>query len=113
MAKTETEGGGQESPAFRQHEKKRMVAEIGEKVEIPGHSIGITVSDLSPLGDSVQISWLEPVGGDNYPTINDLTVRAIRTDYTDDSPVKIPYWAAGLTVSEPTDSPESVIFWLE
>ena len=93
------------------YSKNRTTAEVGNTVSIPGTATGITVSDLSPFGETVQVSWLEPV--EKQPKMmNDLTVYSIRTDYTDDSPVDIPGWAVSPTVWEPPESLESVVYYL-
>ena len=113
MEMTEIESGSQTPSAYRPHRKNRTTVETGKNVEIPGHAISITISDLSPLGDWVQVSWLEPVEGSDRGIVNELIVRSIRTDYTDNSPVDLPIWAVAPTLYEPPDAFESVIYWLE
>jgi hypothetical protein len=110
VANQTTESGG--NVALRAYEKHRTTTEVGEIVAIPGHAIGITVSDLSPFGDWVQVSWLEPVDGDSHGVVNELEVHATRTNYADESPVELPLYAVAPTVWEPPESTESVIYWL-
>lgn len=97
---------------LKQYNKNRKIAESGDSVEIPANAIGITLSDLSPFGNSVQVSWLEPVG-DVAHLDNKFHVSSIRTKYTDDSPVEIPDWAVATTLWEPPESSESVVMYLE
>lgn len=112
MTQTTTESGENANAAFHPHKKNRTTANIGETVSIPGHATGITVSDLSPFGETVQVSWLEPVGGDDKGVTNELEVFATRTSYADESPVEVPYWAVAPTLWEPPESSESVVYWL-
>lgn len=91
--------------------KKRDTTAVGDNVLIPGDAIGIAVSDLSPFGDMVQVSWLEPVEETNKLT-NDFTVYSTRTDYADESPVDVPDWAVAPTLWEPPESIESVVYYL-
>lgn len=93
------------------HKKKRTTGKVGETVALPGNATAITVSDLSPFGDSVQVSWLEPVDTEAIVT-NELTVYSNRTDYADKKPVEIPHSAVATTLWEPPESSESVVYWL-
>lgn len=101
------------SKKYQRFTKNRTTSKIGETVPIPGNATGITIADLSPFGESVQVSWLEPTEGDDHSVTNEFTVCSVRTDYADDSPVEIPYWAVAKTLHEPLDSPESVVYFLE
>jgi hypothetical protein len=94
------------------YRKNRATSTVGDYVSIPGHAVGVTISDLSPFGESVQVSWLEPTWKNNKGIINKLRVNSYRTRYTDTSDVEIPYCAIAHTVWEPPDSDESVIYWL-
>jgi hypothetical protein len=93
--------------------KNRTTAQLGEAVQIPESALGLTVADYSLLGETVQLSWLEPVE-DTGPT-RQVYVNEIRSDYTDDRPVRLATWARseGVTVFEPADSLETVVFYLE
>lgn len=107
-----TQTGSAGSAALRPYEKKRTTSEVGETVEIPGYAIGITISDLSPFGETVQVSWLEPLDEPNHGVVNRLEVHSNRADYADDSPVEIPRWAVAPTLWEPPESTESIVYWL-
>lgn len=101
------------SETYRQYTKARTTSEVGKTVPIPGNAVGVSIADLSPFGASVQVSWLEPADGDDHGVTNNYTVCSIRTNYADNSPVNIPYWAVATTLHEPLDSPESVVYFLE
>ncbi|UBF22666.1 hypothetical protein HRTV-25_gp85 [Halorubrum tailed virus 25] len=93
------------------HTKKRTTAEVGKAVSIPGHAAAITVSDLSPFGNTVQVSWLEP--DNEQPKItNEYTIYADRQDFANPKPVDIPNRAVGTTIWEPPDSANSIVYWL-
>lgn len=97
--------------ATNSHTKKRTTAEVGKTVSIPGHATAITVSDLSPFGNTVQVSWLEPT--DKQPKVtNEFTVYADYQDFIDEKPVDVPRSAVGTTVWEPPDSANSIVYWL-
>jgi len=93
--------------------RNRTTAQLGEAVEIPESAVGLTVADYSLLGTTVQLSWLEPVEDDG--STRQVRVNEIRSDYTDDRPVRLASWARskGVTVFEPADSLETVVFYLE
>lgn len=91
------------------YHKNRTNTEVGETVEIPGGSVGVTVSDLCPFG--VQVSWLEPTNTEKSHT-NELTVHCSKSQYTDETPVVVPTYAAAYTVWEPPEASETIVYWL-
>lgn len=93
------------------YKKNRETATIGDFISVPGNAIGITVSDLSPFGDTVQVSWLEPTN-EQPKCMNQFEVHSTRTKYTDESEIEIPTYAVAPTLWEPPTSDESVVFWL-
>jgi hypothetical protein len=111
---TQNQNQNQKSPSKekREYDKKRTTTKVGKIVSIPGHAVGITIADLSPFGESVQISWLEPIAETDHGVTNEFTVYSNRTNYADTSPVEIPYWAVAKTLYEPLDSVESVVYYL-
>lgn len=94
------------------YKKRRTTIEIGSVVEIPGQSVGITVSGLLPFGNMVQVSWLEPENKDSKGIVNEYTVCEIRTDYKDDSVIEIPYSAAAINLDERIDSTDSTVYYM-
>lgn len=92
--------------------KRRTTTEVGNTVEIPGQSVGITVTELLAFGNTVQISWLEPENKDSKGIVNNYTVHEIRTDYKDNSAVEIPYAAAAMNIDEPISSTDSTVYYL-
>ena len=97
---------------LNQYSKNRIITKIGEPVKIPNTATGITLCDLSPFNDSVQVSWLEPTN-ENVDLYNEFRVSSLKTQFTDDSPVEIPDWAVATTLWEPPESSESVVMYLE
>lgn len=91
--------------------KKRTTAKVGKTVSIPGHATAITVSDLSPFGNTVQVSWLEPTNEQTNIT-NEYTIYADYQDFIDEKPVDVPRSAVGTTIWEPPDSANSIVYWL-
>lgn len=106
-------GGGEVPAAYSTYTKNRTTAIVGETVSIPGNATGITVSDLSPFGDTVQVSWLEPTEISGNVLNNELEINAIRTKYDDESPVALPPYAVATTLSEPVGSLDSIVYWLQ
>ena len=96
-----------------EYRKCRTTANIGETVEIPGHAEAVTIANFSPSGTWAQISWLEPIGGDDRGTINQATIQAISSHYADDDPVRIPGSAWAVSVYEPLESSETVVYYLQ
>jgi len=94
--------------------KHRTTAEVGDSLEIPGHAEAITIATLSPFGETVQVSWLQPDGtGTDTGAVNHGVLHSDTTHYTDDDPVEIPHRAWAVTVHEPLESTETVVYWLD
>ena len=97
----------------RQFEKHRTQSAVGSTVEIPGHAEAITVSDLSPFGETVTVSWLQPTDKPDKGVVNEFEIRALRTDYSDENPVEIPRTAVSPTVWEPSEASVTTVYWLQ
>lgn len=95
----------------KSHNKKRTTATVGKTVSIPGNARAITVSELTPFGNSVQVSWLEPVD-DKSKMTNEFEIHADKRDFIDENPVPIPNHAVGTTIWEPSNSSDSTVYWL-
>ena len=95
-----------------EYKKRRTTTEIGNDIEIPGQSVGITVTKLLAFDNTVQVSWLEPENKDSKGIVNNYTVHEIRTDYKDNSAVEIPYAAAAMNIDEPISSTDSTVYYL-
>jgi hypothetical protein len=111
MTDVETRSYG--SDGEQEYEKHRLTATVGESIEIPGGATAITITELSPFGNTVQVSWLQPVPAVDKGVVNRGVVQSLRTDYTDENPVCLPYWSWAMTVYEPPDTTETVIYWIE
>lgn len=92
--------------------KHRETAQIGEMIAIPGEAEAITVTDLIPFTKMVQVSWLEADDADYRGATNEFQIGEIRRAYNDDRPVDVPSAAAAVTLSEPIDTDESVVYYL-
>jgi hypothetical protein len=94
--------------------KQRTTAEVGDTLEIPGSAEAITITAFSPFGETVQVSWLQPADtGTDSGVVNHGVLHSHSAHYTDDDPVEIPYRAWAVTVHEPLESTETVVYWLD
>jgi hypothetical protein len=110
---TETDAlNGATTNAVRRYKKRRMTARVGDDVELPGNAEAVTICDLTPFGASVQISWLEDLAGSDKGVTNRLELREARTRYNDENPIEIPRYATAVSVYEPLDDTESVVYYL-
>jgi hypothetical protein len=92
------------------YRKERTYGTVGEPVELPGNATGITIGD--PFAGTVLVSYLVPESGTDKGVSNHPTLYEHRAHYSDDSPVEIPSCAMAVTIHEPSDSTESIVYWL-